>query len=555
PAAPLVQFQLPIGEEAGAMPGALMSPDGLRIAYSSGNRVWVRDLGALAARSVLEADPIVVQPFWSADSRFLLFASGGALKKADDSGGGPAQTICPLAGTLSGGFTVDDRVVFAATPGAVLTVPLGGGHTNPVPALPQDGTYSLRSGALLPDHDHFVVTIGHPAEDRRGIYVASMAGREPPKRLLPDSSAVSFVPAAAGSSGSLIFIRGGALMAQPFDPRRRELIGEPRRIVESVKGFSASTNGAIVYRAGGAGRRLTWMDRQGNTIGTVGAPEQYLEVALSRDGTKAAVVRYEASGPPSAWVLDLARESSRRLPSIAIKPVWAADGREVIVASRSASGSAMSIELTRMPSDGSSAGQRLLGGEGFKVPRDVSPDGKWLMYVQADSKTTKEDLWLLSLLPGEHKAEPFLVTDYIETDGMFSPDGRFVAYVSDETGTFELYVRSFPVSTGVKWRISNGGGYQPRWRRDGKELFFFTADGRLMSTDVTLAPVFRTGTPRTLFRAPIFGGGATTTNHYWDVSPDGQRFLINTTPANDDSSMLTVVLNWNGTNQLATGGR
>jgi serine/threonine-protein kinase len=127
---------------------------------------------------------------------------------------------------------------------------------------------------------------------------------------------------------------------------------------------------------------------------------------------------------------------------------------------------------------------------------------------------------------------------------MFSPDGRFVAYISNESGGFELWVRSFPVTVGGKWRISNGGGYQPRWRRDGSELFFFTADGRLMSTEITLAPAFRAGTTQMLFRAPIFGGGASTTNHYWDVSPDGQRFLINTTSANDESSALTVVLNW-----------
>jgi Tol biopolymer transport system component len=239
--------------------------------------------------------------------------------------------------------------------------------------------------------------------------------------------------------------------------------------------------------------------------------------------------------------------------SAAIKPVWSPDGKEIIVATN---GGPASSNLFRMPSDGSSPGQLLLKGDSFAVPRDISPDGKWLLFMHVERKTTKEDLWLLSLLPGEHKPEPFLVTDYIETDGMFAPDGRFVAYVSNESGGFEVYVRSFPVSAaGGKWRISNGGGYQPRWRRDGKELLFFTADGRLMSADVTLAPAFHADVPRTLFRAQIFGGGATTTNHYWDVSPDGQRFLINTTSANDASSMLTVVLNWNGTDQLATAGR
>jgi Tol biopolymer transport system component len=225
-----------------------------------------------------------------------------------------------------------------------------------------------------------------------------------------------------------------------------------------------------------------------------------------------------------------------------VKPVWGADGKEIFVAT----GDRTSSRVVRLPSDGSGPAQTLLEGDNvtFSWPRDVSADGKWLLVVQVRPRTTKEDLWLLSLLPGEHKPEPYLVTDYIETDGMFSPDGRFVAYVSNESGRFELYVRSLPVSAGGKWRISTGGGYQPRWRRDGKELFFFTADGLLMSTDVTLVPTFRASTPRALFLAPIFGGGATTTNQYWDLTPDGQRFLINTTSANDRSSVLTVVLNW-----------
>ena len=403
------------------------------------------------------------------------------LKQADGRDG-PAQTICTLAGTLAGGFTVGDRVVFSTSPGGVRTVPLAGGNANPVPMLTDDSAYVLRDGALLADHDHFVFGLAHSSEERRGIYVASLTGGEPPKRLLPDSSAVTYVPSPAGTSGSLIFIRGGALMAQPFNPRTLELNGEPSRIVENVRSFSASASGSIVYRSDDSGRRLTWMDRQGNTVGTVGALDQHQEVALSRDGSQAAVVR-RTRAYPSTWVFDLARESSRRLPSIAseprVKPVWLPDGKTIIVV---APADVKASSLLRLRSDGSGAAERLFTGEGLNAPRDVSPDGKWLLYVSTSLKTTREDLWLLSLLPGEHKPEPFLVTDYIETDGMFSPDGRFVAYVSNESGGFELWVRSFPVTAGGKWRISNGAGYQPRWRRDGRELFFFTTDGRLMST-------------------------------------------------------------------------
>jgi dipeptidyl aminopeptidase/acylaminoacyl peptidase len=160
---------------------------------------------------------------------------------------------------------------------------------------------------------------------------------------------------------------------------------------------------------------------------------------------------------------------------------------------------------------------------------------------------TKEDLWVLPMqgpLQSNAKPEPFLVTDATETDGAFSPDGRYVAYVSDESGKFEVYVRSFPAAGGAKWVVSSGGGYQPRWRRDGKELLYFTAEGRLMSVDVTPGSTFHASVPKFLFQVPIYGGGATTSNHYWDIAPDGQRFLINTYGRDATAASMTVVLNW-----------
>ena len=535
-----VRFQLAVPEEAGAFPG-IVSPDGRRIVYSSANQVWVRSLDAIVPTRIVEADASIIQPFWSADSRFVLFSSAGVLKKADGSGG-PAQTICPLTGILLGGFTTRDRVIFATVPGGLFEVSAAGGDASSLPVTQQTSTASLRGGStVLPDGDHFVYTVADAEENKRGIYVASLADNRS-RRLLPDFSAVAYVPSATGESGYLLFIRGGALVAQPFDAMTYELTAEPIRVVERVKAFSASQSGAIVYRAGDAGRRLTWVDRQGNAIGKLGAPDEHLELALSRDGTRAAVVRSEMPPqPPSTWVFDFARDASKRLRfnGSSFKPVWSADGKQVIVASNRGAGR----ELFGIASEGEGQEERLLGGEGFKAPRDVSSDGKWLLYMQVNPKT-KEDLWLLPLGPGERNPEPFLVTDFVETDGMFSPDGRFVAYVSNESGAFELYVRSFPSAAGGKWRVTRGGGYQPRWRRDGRELFFFTVDGRLMTTEVTPGASLGLGATRTLFQTAIFGGGGTTTNHYWDVSADGQRFLVNTVSADAESAMLTVVLNW-----------
>ena len=173
---------------------------------------------------------------------------------------------------------------------------------------------------------------------------------------------------------------------------------------------------------------------------------------------------------------------------------------------------------------------------------DWSKDRRWLLYSIVDPKT-KEDLWVLPM-QGNGPPEPFLITDATETDGAFSPDGRFVAYVSDESGKFEVYVRSFPAAGGAKWVVSSGGGYQPRWWRDGRELFYFTAEGRLMSVDITHGRAFHASAPKFLFQAPIFGGGATTSNHYWDVAPSGQRFLINSYARDSAAAFITVVLNW-----------
>ena len=535
---PLIKFQLDVPEVAGAI-HAIISPDGKRILYAAANQLRVRDLDSIEARAIPEADAIVAQPFWSSDSRFVLFSAAGMLKKADGAGG-PLQSLCPLPGVLKGGFTVGNRVVFSSTPGGLLEVPFDGGPVSTVHDAFQSQTMMFGGGTTtLPDGNHFVYTAADAAEEKRGIFVGSLDGKRPPKRLLPDFSAVAHVSATSGASNYLLFQRAGVLMAQSFSATSLSIEGDPVPVVEQVQAFSASDNGVIVYRAADPGRTLTWFDRQGHVTGTVGAPSAYLELAISPDGSRVAVNRVDVR-PPAVFVYDLARESSTHAPfaGSSLKPVWYPDSRQIVVAS--IRGTAWN--LLRNVTTGTRPEELLLKLDGFNAPRDISRDGRWLLYVHSDPRT-KEDLWLLPL-QRKPEPEPFLVTDYVETDGMFSPDGRHVAYVSNESGTFEVYIRAFPASAGQKMLISNGGGYQPRWRRDGKELFFFTGDGRLMSSDIVPGGVLRHGAPTTLFQVPIFGGGAAINNHYWDALAEGQRFLINTTSPASKSAALTVVLNW-----------
>jgi eukaryotic-like serine/threonine-protein kinase len=254
-----------------------------------------------------------------------------------------------------------------------------------------------------------------------------------------------------------------------------------------------------------------------------------------------------ALGGPATWVHDFARESSARLPGVSgVKPTWLPDSRHLLVASSELDGR---FSIFRRTPAGPEVNEPVLQSDTFLWPWDVSSDGAWLLYARLDPRTG-EDLWLAPLAPlrggdgGQAVVgEPFLVTDYTETNADISPDGRSVAYVSNEGGVFDLFVRALPVASGSKQQVSRGGGYQPRWRSDGRELFYFAGDGRLMSVDVTpgARPAF--GSPKLLFQAPILGGGATAGNWYWDVSADGQRFLINTIEPGSANG-FTVLLNW-----------
>jgi eukaryotic-like serine/threonine-protein kinase len=539
PPATVVRFQFPAPQEAGVgVP--IVSPDGKKAIIWSSTQISVRSFDSLEARPLASTEGTFVEtPFWTADSRFLVYAAAGMLKKVEASGG-PPVALCELPGVnaLSGGFSLaDGRILFAQGTGGFREVASGGGTSSP---LQIPGTATGTSPALLPDGEHFIFS------GSAGIYAASLNGRESAKRLLPDRSRAAYVPSSAGDSGYLVFQRGETLLAQPFNPKRLEVAGDPVAIAQpgsgfsgSVSGFSASVSGALVYRAGFDQSKLTWFDRAGKPVGTAWAPGAYTELAISPDGSRMAVVR--SDNPPTAWIHEFATETSTRLASpgfAAVKPVWSPESKDVAFFGLRAAGAPGLFEESW---NGAGKEQPLFSKpEGVIWPWDWSRDGHWLLISVVDPKT-KEDLWVLPM-QGEHKPEPFLVTDYTETAGAFSPDGRFIAYVSDESGKFEVYVRSFPAASGGKWAISSGGGYQPRWRPDGKELFYFAAEGKLMSVDVTPGTAFKAGAPKFLFQAPIFGGGASTENRYWDVNPDGKRFLINV--AGGGSAPVTVVLNW-----------
>jgi len=312
--------------------------------------------------------------------------------------------------------------------------------------------------------------------------------------------------------GYLLFIRGDTLMAQPFDNRRLELIGQASPIVEQIgdgRAFSVSRNGVLVFHRGPSPGRgqLTWYARDGKTLGAIGDASVYRTVALSPDGTQLALSKGAYGQAISIWLLDSARGGSRQIASGAapsMEPVWAPEGARIVYSSNPDGPFNLYIEAV----NGTKAAEALLKSPEDKFATSWSRDGRFLLYTVYSSKT-KSDIWVLPL-DGDRKPIPFLATEFVERTGRFSPDGHWVAYMSDESGQEEIYVRSFslnPSGTAAeisgKWLISNDRGVAPRWRSDGRELYYQSlSTGKIMAVEVVPGALFRAGTPRPLEVSP-----------------------------------------------------
>jgi Tol biopolymer transport system component len=350
--------------------------------------------------------------------------------------------------------------------------------------------------------------------------------------------------------GYILFVRQGILMAQAFDAARLQLTGESFPIAENVRtggpngrsAFSVSDNGILTYRTGSSQNSLemAWFDRSGKQIGPVGQPGDWRGTALSPDEKRLAVHRHETAGG-DIWLLDFLRsDAATRFTFDAAthysSPVWSPDGNRI------AYNGGQDIYV-RGSSGGGNEELWVKSGT-LKMPMSWSSDGRFILYEDTDPKT-KTDLWILPTT-GDHKPEPYLQTEFNETKGHFSPDGKWVVYTSDESGKMEIYVQTFP-RTANKWRVSTNGGALPLWRKDGKEIFFFTGDRKLWSVDVKAGTAnFEAGVPRFLFESRVYSTNTGNNSPIpYAVSGDGQRFLITSQPADGTvSEPITVSLNW-----------
>jgi dipeptidyl aminopeptidase/acylaminoacyl peptidase len=339
-------------------------------------------------------------------------------------------------------------------------------------------------------------------------------------------------------------------MAQPFDANKLQLTGEPFPIAEEVgynarnyrAFFSVSDAGMLAFLSTTfTDTQLAWFDRGGKQLAPVGMRAADSSLRLSPDEKRVAVSRFDLQGGSAdIWLIDLARNTTSRFtfdPADENSPIWSPDGSRIVFSSNREGVSNLYQKL----SSGAGNDEALLKSAEPKTPYDWSPDGRFILYGVLSPKTSG-DLWLLPLF-GDQKPAPFVQTEFNEIQGRFSPDGRWVAYASNESGTYQVYVQSFP-SSGSKWQVSTNGGAQPQWRRDGKELFYLAPDRKLMAVEVNGAgPTFVPGVPKPLFEPRVSAVFPSITTYY-SVTGDGQRFLVNTLVGESTPVPFTVVLNW-----------
>jgi Tol biopolymer transport system component len=532
-----VRFTIPVPPAVVALDMPRVSPDGRMVAFSAQdtlNRtmIWVRPLNSLAANP-LPGTEGTRPPFWSPDSRYLGFIAGGKLKKIAVAGG-PATVICDASSGSDGTWGEGDVILFdGGGNDPILRVSAAGGVATP--AISSDSTFQVGWPAFLPDGRHFFYTkiLADGAELMLGT-LGDTVGRS----LGISGSRVEYSP-----EGYLVFARDRTLMAQRFSTRNMKLEGEPFPVAEDLPvsgnanaNFTVSRNGVLVYRSTGEMlNRLAWLDRTGRELAEVAPAADFRGPALSPDGRRIAIRRTDAQNL-DVWVIDPARGTTTRFtfePGADGNPVWSPDGTQIAWTGDTRDGPAILIKSA----SGLGEVKRVLLPGPASAMLDWSRDGGRLLY-QALQTATGTDL-LTAPPVADAKPEVLIQTPFNEMRARFSPDGRWVAYESNESGRAEIYVASLAGAAG-KWQISVQGGSDPCWSRDGRELFYLSADQQLMTVPVSTDGGFHPGTPQPLFRVQVEAG---LRRNVYDVAPDGQRFLFLLT-AGQRNTPMTVVVNW-----------
>ncbi len=548
--APVVQFEVRAPEGVSFGNSMALSPDGRRLAFVATDdkdieRLYVRSFDSVAVQ-LLPGTEGARFPFWSPDGTAVAFFTGDRLARVS-AAGGPPQTICSITDGRGGTWFPRGVIVFA--PGTRLPlqrVSANGGI--PVPATTFGSKdYTHRWPRLLPDGIHFLYLCLSDDPARLGTRVASLDSRD-------DAFVVSTRGKAEYDAGRLLYVRESSLYAQPFDAERRKLSGEPGLVVDGIAvegesgwtglaAFSAAADGALVYRRRANPRqKLTWFDRSGKPLGTVGEAavmaEPFWFAGGQRLGITVADPRTEQN---DLWQVDLARGTWTRLtfgPKANNTGMASPDGKSLYFSSNRAD----RMSLFRRPLDGTGGDESVLATTLDNYGDFISPDGAWLVY-ETMSGVGRPELWRLPL-SGKQKPQLLLaVPQAAAAHASLSPDGKFFAYSSDETGRAEVYVQRFPPSGG-KWQISKDGADQALWRADGKELYFLSNDRKLMCVELSLGEDARVGSPKTLFPIRVAANGISDNRTQYIPAPDGKRFLVLATADDRQAPPPVAVLNW-----------
>ena len=535
-----------------------LSPDGRQIVFvASGDgasRLWLRSLATTTAQPLAGTEG-AVYPFWSPDSRSVGFTAEGRLKRLDIGGGAP-QTLATVTTSRSGAWNADGVILFSPSNASPLfRVPASGGEAVAVTTL--DRQTSHRFPSFLPDGRQFLF-YAQGTQETAGIYLGSLDSAETRRLAAADAAGVYLPSRMGGMAGWLLWVRAGTLVAQRLDLGQKTLTGDPVTLADPVavdagtfaSAVSVSASGLVAYREGGASRRqLTWFDRSGKALGALGAPDEngLNNPSVSPDGRRVAVFR-TVQGNTDIWLLDGTR-SSRFTFDVAIdrNPIWFPDGSRIVFDSNRKG----PRDLYQKSSSGAGVEELLVESPRNKFASDWSAAGRFILYHSIDPQTTW-DLWVQPM-EGDRKPWVFLKTRFDERHGQFSPDGRWVAYRSNESGRNEIYIRPFaaPAASSAaagpaagQWQVSTAGGIHPRWRPDGKELYYIGPNGEMMVAPIAAtATALEPGTPVSLFASRIVGGGEDIgLGRQYDVTRDG-RFLINTV-LDDASSPITLIQNW-----------
>jgi Tol biopolymer transport system component len=548
---PGAEMRLEISTPATADSASIaISPDGQKIVFvatSEGqSRLWVRPLDSVSGRALAGTDGASL-PFWSPDSESVGFFAEGKLKRVDINRGN-VQILTDAPSGRGGAWNRDGTIIFTpnGTQSPIFRVSATGGTASAVTRTEAAKETSHRYPQFLPDGHHFLYYVQGTPESH-GVYVGDLDGSRGRRLFDLDSAAVY------ESTGHLLFVRQGTLFAQDFDAARLEPKGNPFSVVQHIatsitaQGFaavSASSAGPVIYRtASSSGRRqFLWFDRAGKEISKAGDPFGATTLSISRDNRRV-VSAQMINNNQDVWLLDLDRNALSRFtfdPGVDVSPIWSPDGQQIVFQSNRRG----AYDLYSATAPGR---EELLLADGHdKRPLDWSPDRRFVVYADLDPKGIGNwELWALPMDGDRKKPFPVVRKNFDADIAQFSPDGKWIAYQSNESGRFEIYLQPFS-EQGGQTIVSTNGGAQVRWRRDGKELFYIALDGRLMSVPIRLSPNTQTiepGTPVSLF--PTHVGGALTYpfNQQYDVSQDGQRFLMNTI-IEEAPSPITVIVNW-----------